>query len=93
MSAETFDAPKAQALGLVQHCVAESDLLAFTLEFAQKFSACAPEAVLQSKRLVDKVAGQPINDALLLETATLIAQKRVSAEGQDWIQAFLAKGR
>ena len=91
MSAETFDASLAKKLGLVHHCVAEKDLLSFALDYAQQLYACKPEAVSESKHLVDLVAGKPINAQLLLETATLIAKKRVSMEGQAGLRAFLEK--
>lgn len=91
MSAEIFDANKALALGLVQHCVAEEELLEFTLNYAQQISHNAPEAVKASKNLATHVANQPINEELLYYTASLIAKKRVSPEGQQGLNAFLNK--
>ncbi|WP_133137324.1 enoyl-CoA hydratase-related protein [Legionella rowbothamii] len=91
MSAEIFDASKALALGLVQHCVAEEELLEFTLNYAQQISNNAPDAVKASKNLAAQVANQPINEALLYYTASLIAKKRVSPEGQQGLNAFLNK--
>ncbi len=91
MSAELVDAHRAQALGLIHHCVDEEKLLSFTLNYAQQLYACKPEAVSQSKQLVNTVCGKPINDMLLVETAQLIAHKRVSVEGQSGLRAFLKK--
>lgn len=91
MSAETFDASRAKELGLVQHCVSEDHLLEFTLNYAHNLSKLAPMAVHDSKCLVDKVAGQTINEALMEQTAKWIAQKRVSEEGQRGLNAFLNK--
>ena len=91
MSAEIFDANQAKALGLVHYCVDENELQKFTFDLSNQFLSCAPEAVAQAKKLVDTVTGKPINEALLRETATLIAKKRVSDEGQEWIQKFLNK--
>ena len=91
MSAEPFDAQRAKALGLVHHCVDENELLAFTLNYAEQLYTCMPTAVAEAKQLVDAVCGKPINEALLLETATLIAKKRVSVEGQAGLRAFLTK--
>ncbi len=91
MSAEIFDAKRAYALQLVQHCVPETALLAYALNYAQQIAQWAPKAVRASKALVRQVAGQPINEALQHLTATLIAKQRVSAEGQLGLQAFLNK--
>lgn len=91
MSAEVFDANQAKNLGLVHHCVDEDTLLSFTLNYAQQLYSCMPEAVRQSKQLVDLVGGKPINEELLVETATLIARKRVSVEGQEGLRTFLTK--
>ena len=93
MSAEVFDANQAKTLGLIHHCVEESELLPFTLRYAEQLCVCLPEAVTASKQLVDTVQGRPINEALLLETAKLIAEKRVSDEGQAGLHAFLTKQR
>ncbi|MCC5014103.1 MULTISPECIES: enoyl-CoA hydratase-related protein [unclassified Legionella] len=91
MTAEIFDAEEAKKLQLVQHCVAEEELLAFTVNYAQQIARLAPEAVKACKTLVSQVAARPINEELLQQTATLIAKKRVSAEGQRGLTAFLNK--
>ena len=93
MSAEPFDANQAKNLGLVHHCVDEAELLSFTVHYAKQLYPCMPEAVSQSKQLVDTVCGRAIDDGLLFETAQLIANKRVSVEGQNGLQAFLTKQR
>lgn len=91
MSAEVFDAPKALRLHLVQHCIPEHNLLEFTLEYARKISNNAPEAVCASKELATYVADKKIDEELVYYTASLIAQKRVSPEGQQGLNAFLKK--
>ena len=53
--------------------------------------ACAPGAVAKSKALVDDVAGVPIDDELLEQTAKLIADQRLSEEGREGVTAFLEK--
>ena len=58
---------------------------------ATDIKACAPGAVGESKRLVDHVAGRPIDHALLEETARWIARARVGEEGQEGVRAFLAR--
>ncbi|MBL0338153.1 MAG: hypothetical protein IPP67_02955 [Rhodospirillaceae bacterium] len=44
-----------------------------------------------SQKLVHEVSGQPINMALIRNTAERIARRRVSVEGQEGINAFLKK--
>lgn len=90
-SAEVFDAKKALSLQLIQHCVEEEHLLECTLQYAEQIAHNAPDAVKQSLQLVRDVAGQPINQKLMQYTASLIAKKRVSAEGQQGLNAFLNK--
>ena len=91
MSAESFDASRALTLNLVQHCVPEEQLLDFTLDYAEKISHCAPESVRAAKKLTEYVADKSINKDLSYDTAKLIAEKRVSAEGQKGLRAFLNK--
>ncbi|RUR10085.1 enoyl-CoA hydratase-related protein [Legionella sp. km772] len=91
MTAEVFDASRALSLGLIQYCVPEEQLMDFTLNYAQQINRNAPEAVRQSLQLAHQVAVQPINQELMNYTASLIAQKRTSAEGQYGLNAFLNK--
>lgn len=91
MSAEVFEAPRALALNLVQHCVPEENLLEFTVKYAKQISNNAPNAVRLSKQLAGYVADKEINQELVHYTASLIAQKRVSSEGQHGLKAFLNK--
>ena len=91
MSAEIFDVKRAMDLNLVQHCVEEEELLEFTLKYAKRISHNAPEAVKIAKQLVHDVADKQINEELVRYTASLIARKRVSAEGQQGLKAFLNK--
>jgi methylglutaconyl-CoA hydratase len=91
MSAETFSANRAQQIGLVHEVVVEETLLSYCLEYATNLAHLAPEAVRAAKKLVCDIANQAISQTLLEKTAALIAQKRVSVEGQKGLQAFLNK--
>ena len=91
ISAETFDAKRAFELQLVQHCVPEEELLTYTLHYAQQIAQLPPGAVCAAKSLVRQVANKPIDENLQQLTATLIAQQRISTEGQYGLQAFLKK--
>ena len=75
MSAEIFDAAKALALNLVQHCCPEEHLLEFTLNYAQQISNNAPKQCAPAKKLAAHVADKTIDEELVYYTASLIAQK------------------
>lgn len=91
MSAEIFNAERALSFNLIQHCVPEENLLEFTLNYAKQISMNAPEAVISSKKLARYVSGKNIDEDLVHYTANLIACKRISAEGQMGLKAFLNK--
>ncbi len=91
MSAEVFDANQAMAFNLIQRCIPEEELLDFTLNYAKQISNNAPDAVRMSLKLARHVAGEKINKELIYYTSALIAQKRISTEGQQGLKAFLNK--
>jgi methylglutaconyl-CoA hydratase len=87
-----FDAAYAREIGLVQETAADqAGLDAARDRIAREIMSAAPEAVLQSKKLVWDVWGEEIDDGLMHETARRIAKKRTSAEGQEGVRAFLEK--
>lgn len=86
-----FDAAYAQKTGLVTEVVADAvELDAARDRIATEMMACAPGAVAESKRLVEDVAYQPIED-VMDETAKRIARIRIGDEGQEGVRAFLEK--
>jgi len=91
MTAQIINAQRAYDLKLVQHCVPQNELLTFTLDLAEKIANNAPLAVKASKALIRLVGGQPIDEAMQILTSSLIAEKRISAEGQRGLKAFLSK--
>ncbi len=91
LTAERFDGRQAQRLGLV-HELASADTLDATVEqIVGALAANGPQAVRQAKVLVREVAGVPITDYLLDDTAARLAQIRASSEGREGVQAFLDK--
>ncbi|MGI0116548.1 enoyl-CoA hydratase/isomerase family protein [Zooshikella sp. RANM57] len=91
LTAESFDAVTAEQLGLV-HLVCEADELATTTErFIQRLLNNGPHALQAAKQLIANVAFHPISPELVRYTQQLIADLRTSAEGQEGMQAFLAK--
>ena len=89
MSAETITAERALALNLIQACINDKDLLNYTVAYANKLAALPQEALRDAKLLVRTVVHCPIDEALQTKTASLIAKKRVSTEGQAGLNAFL----
>ncbi|KRB44742.1 enoyl-CoA hydratase-related protein [Phenylobacterium sp. Root700] len=86
-----FDAAYAEKVGLVTEVVADAvELDAARERIATEMMACAPGAVAESKRLVEDVAYQAIED-VMDETAKRIARARISEEGQEGVRAFLDK--
>lgn len=91
MTAKVFDAFDALRYNLIQYCTEDTELQDKAWSIANELTQNAPEAVFLSKKLVQAVSEKPIDERLLQETALLIAQKRVSKEGQLGLQAFLNK--
>jgi len=91
VTAERFDAARAQALGFVHEVAAADTLDAKVDEIVNALVANGPAAVKACKTLVQTVAGRPIDAALRAETARRIADIRASDEGREGVQAFLNK--
>jgi methylglutaconyl-CoA hydratase len=90
-TAERFSAARAHQLGFVHEVVAADALDAKVGEVVAAIVANGPSAVKACKRLVQDIAGRPIDDALRADTARRIADIRASAEGKEGVQSFLDK--
>lgn len=89
---EAFDAQAALAYGLVSEVVADGAALVAAAErIAAAQRANSPEAVAEAKALIGAVAGHPIDNRLVEDTARRIAAARVSAAGQEGVRAFLER--
>lgn len=91
VTAERFTAATAHALGFVHELVPADALDAKVEEIVATLVANGPAAVKACKRLVQDLAGRPIDEALRADTAKRIADVRASAEGKEGVQAFLNK--
>lgn len=91
ISAETFDAAEALRLGFAHVVVSSESLDDRVSEIVKELVANSPNAVRESKRLVQDVAGRAIDDGLLTETADRVANVRASDEGKEGVRAFLEK--
>jgi methylglutaconyl-CoA hydratase len=91
ITAERFDAATAQRLGFVHEVCPPAALDTVVGGLVAALVANGPAAVKACKRLVQDVAGVPIDEALRAETARRIADIRASDEGREGVQAFLGK--
>jgi methylglutaconyl-CoA hydratase len=85
-----FSAARAREIGLVHAVVPASDLDATVTAYVKELLGGAPEAIAAAKALIREVWGRPLDEARPL-TAQAIASRRVSAEGQEGLRAFLEK--
>jgi methylglutaconyl-CoA hydratase len=90
-TAERFDSAEALRIGLVHAVAAPEQLDAQLHEILQALLLASPQATREAKRLVHDLAGQPISDHLLADTAQRIAAVRGSDDGREGIRAFLQK--
>jgi methylglutaconyl-CoA hydratase len=90
-TAEPFDAATACRLGLVHEVVGMDSLDSTVQKFTAALCANGPEAVRESKRLVQDVAGRLLDEALIDDTARRIAHIRASEEGREGVASFLEK--
>jgi methylglutaconyl-CoA hydratase len=91
LTAERFDAAEARRIGLVHEVVEEGTLEAAAERLASTLLGNGPRALAAAKALVARVAGAPIDDALVADTAGRIAAARASDEGREGLAAFLEK--
>ncbi|CAN7604040.1 enoyl-CoA hydratase/isomerase family protein [Trinickia sp. LjRoot230] len=90
-TAEPFDCMTACRLGLVHEAVPADQLDAAVQRIAETLCANGPQAVRESKRLVQDVAGCALDETLIADTAVRIARIRASDEGREGVAAFLDK--
>jgi methylglutaconyl-CoA hydratase len=88
---ELFDAATALQIGLLHGVVPASELDAAVDRQIALLLKAGPRACAQAKALVRRVAAQTDRDRLDADNASLIAQLRVSPEGQEGLSAFLDK--
>lgn len=91
-TAERFDAATAKALGLVHELVDDHATMEAELQsMLGILSGNGPRAMAAAKQLCLDLSGQEINDAVMSDTATRIAQARAGVEAKEGLNAFLEK--
>jgi methylglutaconyl-CoA hydratase len=91
LTAERFSAAEAHRIGFVHDVVAADALDASVAAIVKALVLNSPNAVQQVKVLVRDIAGRPVDNALLADTAQRIAVIRASAEGREGVASFLEK--
>lgn len=90
-SAEEISAPQAIALGLLHEQIAESELDERVESLVATLLRNGPVAMAAGKALVGRIAGAGNDAALIDHTASVIADLRTGAEGQEGLKAFFEK--
>ena len=90
-TAERFDSAEALRIGLVHAVLAPEQLDACIAEVLDALSQTSLQATREAKRLVHDIAGQPLTEQLLADTAERIAAARSSDDGREGVRAFLQK--
>lgn len=91
VTAEAFNADQALNNGLVHEVCALNDLDDKVNTIVKTLLSNGPAAVTQAKALVQYVADNQIDPVTINHTTELIANIRVSEEGQEGLGAFLEK--
>lgn len=90
ISGVVFDAPLALEAGLVNEVLPVAQFDSRLEGLVKQYKDCGPEAVRETKKLLNDIQGMPWADQRQ-RTSQLIAERRVSAEGQEGLKSFLEK--
>lgn len=90
LTGERIKADKAQEIGLIHQCVPGSKLDEVIGEVVKLLLSSGPVAIARSKELIQRVTKMTIDEAKEY-TAQVIAELRISPEGQEGMAAFLEK--
>jgi methylglutaconyl-CoA hydratase len=85
-----FPAARAREIGLVHAVVPAAELDSVVERYVRELLTAGPEAITAAKDLIPQVWGRPPLEAMSI-TASAIAARRVSKEGQEGLRAFLEK--
>jgi len=92
VTGQAIGAANAHRIGLVHEVVQDRDALdnACT-RITQGLLANGPNAMARAKRMVREVFARPLDQTLIADTATWVAEGRCSEEGREGISAFLER--
>lgn len=89
LTGRRFDAARAREIGLVHAVVPAEGLDEAVDGYVKEVLSAAPEAVARAKRLLREITLRADTEGVA--TTGAIAERRVSAEGQEGLRAFLEK--
>lgn len=93
LTAERFCAREAHRIGFIHTVTTAGELDAAVAGVVKALTSNSPNAVKETKRLVQDVAGAPLTAELIADTAVRIASIRSSDEGREGVRAFLEKSK
>ena len=91
LTAEIFDTRAAMEAGLVQFQGSESDCQSFVTRLKETLLANGPKAVRATKALIRSVESTADWHSRRTFTTQAIAERRVSAEGQEGLKSYFEK--
>lgn len=91
LTGERFSAEEAYRLGLVHDAVPEAVLDERIQLVVSMLLENGPGAMAAVKSLMDRVAGGPLDDAMIEDSARRISEVRATEEGKEGVSAFLEK--
>ncbi|WP_062127813.1 enoyl-CoA hydratase-related protein [Geofilum rubicundum] len=93
LTASEFSGTEAHQIQLVNFLFPEENLSVKTRELATKMAKNSPSALRQTKELVNRLGNSlvPINEEVQEHCARLIAEARMSDDGQEGVSAFFEK--
>lgn len=90
MSGAVFNSQQAADAGLVNEVASSTDFVTRLEHVLKAYKECGPEAVRETKKLLNDIPNLSWDDQRK-RTSQLIAERRVSAEGQEGLKSFLEK--
>lgn len=90
MSGEVFGSEQALRMGLVHEICLENETSTRLEKVRKNFLQCGPEAVRETKKLLRDLRDLKISEHRQ-KTAAVIADRRVSSEGQEGLKSFFEK--
>lgn len=87
LTAKVFDANSASMAGLVHFSGSQTQVDSYITETLKLLKSAGPEAVVLTKKLLNELELQSARES----TTRLIAERRVSPEGQAGLKSFLEK--
>ncbi len=90
-TAERISAARAQELGLAHEVVGSEELDAKVGEVVDALLQGGPKAQAAAKDLIRAVAGRPVSDEVVEDTARRISSLRATPEAKEGLDAFLSK--